>query len=58
MLMYTAELKRPLSEPLSSKREAVDQLLEKLNLSRCRDVKIGNPLNKGISGGQAKRTSE
>ncbi|GLC33334.1 hypothetical protein PLESTB_000344800 [Pleodorina starrii] len=57
MLLYTAEMKRPISEPLESKKQAVEDLLEKLALNRCRDVKIGNAMAKGISGGQAKRTN-
>eukprot|EP00775_Hariotina_reticulata_P005937 gene5937-6176_t len=57
MLMYTAELKRPLSEPLKAKQAAVEALMDKLALTSCRNVKIGNPLVKGISGGQAKRTN-
>jgi len=57
MLMYTAELKRSISEPLSSKRAAVEQVLKKLALDTCRDVLIGNQMAKGISGGQAKRTN-
>lgn len=57
MLLYTAELKRPHSVPLAEKQAAVEQLLDKLGLQACRHVKIGNPLEKGISGGQAKRTN-
>eukprot|EP00195_Chlamydomonas_chlamydogama_P009759 CAMPEP_0202901782 /NCGR_PEP_ID=MMETSP1392-20130828/14649_1 /ASSEMBLY_ACC=CAM_ASM_000868 /TAXON_ID=225041 /ORGANISM="Chlamydomonas chlamydogama, Strain SAG 11-48b" /LENGTH=615 /DNA_ID=CAMNT_0049588397 /DNA_START=85 /DNA_END=1932 /DNA_ORIENTATION=+ len=57
MLMYTAELKRSTSEPLAVKRDKVAEVLKKLALEGCRDVKIGNPLMKGISGGQAKRTN-
>jgi ABC-type uncharacterized transport system YnjBCD ATPase subunit len=57
MLLYTAELKRPMSEPLDDKRAAVEELLDALALTPCRDVKIGDPLTKGISGGQAKRTN-
>lgn len=57
MLMYTAELKRPMGEPYSSKEAAVDELLEKLALTPCKDVKIGSTSSKGISGGQAKRTN-
>ncbi|GLC42438.1 hypothetical protein PLESTF_000812600 [Pleodorina starrii] len=57
MLLYTAELKRPLSEPLASKREAVEALISRLALEKCRDVRIGSPLKRGISGGQAKRTN-
>lgn len=36
MMLYTAELKRPRSEPLASKKAAVDTLLEKLGLTPCR----------------------
>lgn len=57
MLMYTAELKRPRSEALATKRGAVEALLQRLQLDACKDVKIGGSLAKGISGGQAKRTN-
>ena len=58
MLLYTAELKRPLGESTASKREAVDMLIEDLNLGACRRTRIGNSLHRGISGGQARlRTS-
>lgn len=57
MLLYTAELKRPMSEPLASKRGAVDVLLQRLALEKCRDTRIGSTLKRGISGGQAKRTN-
>ena len=36
MLMYTAELKRPMSESLASKREAVEELVMALGLDVCR----------------------
>jgi hypothetical protein len=36
MLLYTAELKRPMAEPLESKKAAVEALLEKLALAGCR----------------------
>jgi ABC-type uncharacterized transport system YnjBCD ATPase subunit len=57
MLLYTAEMKRPISESLASKKDAVEEVLHCLALTSCRDVKIGNPLTKGISGGQAKRVN-
>eukprot|EP00877_Chromochloris_zofingiensis_P002281 jgi/Chrzof1/12053/Cz06g19180.t1 len=57
MLMYTADLKRPLGEPLAQKRQAVETLLDKLALQGCRDVRIGSTLARGISGGEAKRTN-
>jgi ATP-binding cassette subfamily G (WHITE) protein 2 len=57
MLLYTAEMKRPITESLASKQNAVEEVLDCLALTSCRDVKIGNPLTKGISGGQAKRVN-
>lgn len=57
MLMYTAELKRPRKEPLEQKKAAVATILDQLALLPCKNVKIGNSLAKGISGGQAKRTN-
>jgi ABC-type multidrug transport system ATPase subunit len=52
MLMYTAELKRPLRESTKSKKQAVDALVEDLNLAGCRATRIGNSMHRGISGGQ------
>ncbi|KAL4428045.1 hypothetical protein ABPG75_002134 [Micractinium tetrahymenae] len=57
MLMYTAELKRPTSEPREEKQAAVEELLQVLALEGCRNVKIGSNLERGISGGQAKRVN-
>lgn len=57
MLMYTAELKRPRTEPILSKQAAVARVLTRLALDGCKDVVIGSQLVKGISGGQAKRTN-
>ena len=36
MLLYTAELKRSIREPLSSKKAAVEDLMDKLALQGCR----------------------
>ena len=55
MLLYTAELKRPMQESLQSKESAVDQLLADLGLWEARDVLVGSPMVKGLSGGQSKR---
>lgn len=57
MLLYTAEMKRSMKEPMSSKQAAVDKLIQTLALESCRGVVIGNAMVKGISGGQAKRTN-
>lgn len=50
MLMYTAELKCALSEKLAAKRAKVDSIIDQLALGGCRGVRIGNALNRGISG--------
>jgi ABC-type multidrug transport system ATPase subunit len=55
MLLYTAQLKRPIGEPLADKQAAVEHLLDKLGLSSCSTTQIGHSLKRGISGGQAKR---
>ena len=52
MLMYTAELKRPVKEQHGSKKAAVDALINDLGLETCRNVRIGNSMARGISGGQ------
>ncbi len=57
MLMYTAELKRSADEPKSSKLSAVEEVLDVLALDQCRDVLIGSPMARGISGGQSKRVN-
>lgn len=57
MLLYTADLKRPMEESKEKKMEAVNELVQVLALTSCRDVLIGNELARGISGGQAKRVN-
>ena len=57
MLMYTAELKRPVKEGKSSKKAAVDGLIDNLGLEACRNVRIGNSMARGISGGQVRSAS-
>lgn len=52
MLLYTAQLKRPLREDHASKSAAVDALIHDLGLEGCRNTLIGNSMNRGISGGQ------
>ena len=57
MLLYTAELKRPMSESFDTKKKVVEGVLDSLALTSCRDVQIGSAAVKGISGGQAKRVN-
>ena len=46
MLMYTAELKRPQTESYARKEEVVDHFIGSLALDGCKDIKIGNSLNR------------
>jgi ATP-binding cassette, subfamily G (WHITE), member 2 len=48
MLLYTAEMKRDVSEPLSKKEQIVDHFVEKLGLSTCKDTRIGSVLNRCV----------
>jgi len=50
MLMYTAEMKNPWHEPLASKKAKVALVMEQLALVSCKSVRIGNALDRGISG--------
>lgn len=54
-LTYTARLRLACSDEERDSR--VNKLMNKLGIDRCADVMIGDPLNKGISGGQRKRVS-
>ena len=54
MLLYTAELKCPRSEPISAKKIRVEQLLETLALKNCAGTLIGDALARGVSGGQVR----
>ncbi|KAL4425098.1 hypothetical protein ABPG77_010412 [Micractinium sp. CCAP 211/92] len=55
MLLYTAELKHPRGRPLEAKCRLVDELIEQLSLEDCQHTRIGGDLQRGISGGEAKR---
>eukprot|EP00240_Pyramimonas_obovata_P000614 CAMPEP_0118936882 /NCGR_PEP_ID=MMETSP1169-20130426/20820_1 /TAXON_ID=36882 /ORGANISM="Pyramimonas obovata, Strain CCMP722" /LENGTH=576 /DNA_ID=CAMNT_0006880313 /DNA_START=154 /DNA_END=1881 /DNA_ORIENTATION=+ len=57
MLMYTAELKRPMSESLAVKTDIVGHVVKELGLKDVKDTLIGNSLARGVSGGQAKRVN-
>lgn len=57
MLMYTAELKLPRHVSKQDKQQRVNEVIAKLRLEKCRSTVIGNALQRGISGGQAKRVN-
>lgn len=57
VLYYTAKLRLP---PDTSDQEIyrrIDQILHDLEIAQTRDVQIGSPAQKGISGGQRKRVN-
>ncbi|XP_068211541.1 uncharacterized protein E23 isoform X2 [Palaemon carinicauda] len=56
-LVYTALLRLPDSMTYQEKMNHVDHMLEILDLKRCQDTKIGSIMNRGLSGGEKKRTS-
>ena len=56
-LRYSAMLRLPRSVSLAEKRLRVEQIIMQLGLNSCRDTKIGDAQNKGISGGERKRVS-
>ena len=57
MLMYTAELRLPTNLTKSDKLTRVEEILGVLGLEKCADTVIGSVLQRGISGGQAKRVN-
>ena len=57
MLMYTAELRLPTTLSAADKLSRVDEVISKLGLGVCENTVIGSPLQRGISGGQAKRVN-
>eukprot|EP00891_Asterochloris_glomerata_P001938 jgi/Astpho2/1938/gw1.00038.347.1_t len=57
MLLYTFELKNKKAEPQVSPCGGVDDLISKLALQSCQNTVIGSPLERGVSGGELKRTN-
>jgi len=57
MLMYTAELRLPTTLSTDDKSARVSEVLATLGLEACANTVIGSPLQRGISGGQLKRTN-
>lgn len=53
--MFAANLKLDL--PPSERIERVDEIISSLKLEKCQNTKVGNALEKGISGGEKRRVS-
>ena len=56
-LYYWSEMQARTHADAELKKERVREILQHLNLTSCKDVVVGDALNRGISGGQAKRTN-
>lgn len=56
-LMYTALLRLPDSMTYQEKMKLVDHILNLLDLKHCQDTIIGKVMNRGLSGGEKKRTN-
>ena len=55
ILMFTAKLKLKLSNEEIEKK--VKQMIDDLHLNRCQNTKVGSVIERGVSGGERKRTS-
>ena len=56
-LMYAAELRLPEALSRAEKRERVERIIALLGLEKCRATPIGGAFQRGVSGGERKRTS-
>lgn len=56
-LEYTAMLRLPDKLPRSEKMRCVDHILEVLELTQVQNTKIGDYMNRGLSGGEKKRAN-
>ena len=54
-ILFHAFLKLPSWIPSEQKRERCSYAIEKLGLSKCKNCTIGEPLKRGVSGGERKR---
>ncbi|GAV79148.1 ABC_tran domain-containing protein/ABC2_membrane domain-containing protein [Cephalotus follicularis] len=56
-LLFTARLRLPNSLNREEKSHHVERVITELGLTSCRNIMIGGPLFRGISGGEKKRVS-
>jgi len=56
LLTFAADLKL-VNKTKLEKKEAVENLIARLDLEKCRNTKVGSVLVKGLSGGEKKRTA-
>lgn len=56
-IAYAATLRLPATMPIATKMARVDRVIQELGLAKVRGSRIGNELERGISGGERKRVS-
>jgi len=56
-IMFSANLRLPDAIGQEEKKRRVDQVMNELGISHLRDRKIGDHMNRGISGGEKRRVS-
>ena len=56
-IILSARLRLPKSMPDEEKLRRVDDVIEILGLTKCKDTLVGDNFNKGISGGEKRRVS-
>ena len=56
-LLYSARLRLPPTIPAAQQRAIVEDVLQILDLNHIRDVVVGSPEKRGVSGGQKKRVN-
>mmetsp|Transcript_20402 Transcript_20402/g.26463 ORF Transcript_20402/g.26463 Transcript_20402/m.26463 type:complete len:645 (-) Transcript_20402:112-2046(-) len=55
--IYAAKLRLPPSTSEEDKMKVVNKLIRDLHLEKCQDTPVGNESQRGVSGGEKKRTS-
>ena len=56
-LLTAAKLRLSKDVPLSEKQQRCDAIIQELGLNKCRHTRIGDAKNRGVSGGERKRTN-
>ena len=54
-LYYTAALRLPRTFTSQERAERVEEVIREMGLTHCQDVIVGDPQQKGISGGERRR---
>ena len=56
-LLNAARLRLPKSMTFEAKQERVDSIIQELGLKKAANTRIGDARNRGVSGGERKRTN-